>query len=167
MSPKRDLTTQLYLRRRQGRVSSFFDLGHNRSSAHGAFFISRPDRNPANAQFERGETYTGLMHFFWIGVSRPSAPCVWRVLTTQPVVTVIVWLLYRRYPQSLLRYINVPIFFNAAGNIPPANTSTSTPFRHCPAHTLAQYSLWFIFGFLFNYLIRQRAIGWWKRYNCA
>lgn len=31
---------------------------------------------------------------------------------------------------------------------------------------IAQYSLWFIFGFLFNYFIRRRAFDWWKRYNC-
>ncbi|GAB1202625.1 hypothetical protein APSETT445_001245 [Aspergillus pseudonomiae] len=40
-----------------------------------------------------------------------------------PVVTVIVYLLYRRYPTSWLKYVNVPIFFNAAGNIPPATTN--------------------------------------------
>jgi hypothetical protein len=50
--------------------------------------------------------------------------CLNVVLTvTQPVVTVAVYLLYKRYPKSWLRYVNVPIFFNAAGNIPPANTS--------------------------------------------
>lgn len=74
-----------------------------------------------------------------------------RVLILRPVVTVAVWLLYRRYPSSWIRYINVPIFFNAAGNIPPASTT--------------QYSLWFIVGFVFNYLIRKRAFDWWKRYN--
>lgn len=81
----------------------------------------------------------------------------------------LIWLIYRRYPNSWLRYINVPIFFNAAGecfsnlrfpifrfltssgNIPPASTT--------------QYSLWFIFGFIFNFLIRRRAFAWWKRYN--
>jgi hypothetical protein len=80
-----------------------------------------------------------------------------------------VYFIYRRYPNSWVRYINVPIFFNAAGNIPPANTSM-------PLETLvvgvsesdktAQYSLWFIVGFIFNYLIRKRAFDWWKRYNC-
>ncbi|WVQ64639.1 OPT family small oligopeptide transporter [Kwoniella botswanensis] len=85
--------------------------------------------------FQSGQTYNALMYFFLIG----------------PVVTVLVWLLYRRYPNSWIKYINVPIFFNAAGNIPPATTT--------------QYSLWFIFGFLFNYLIRKRAFNWWKRYN--
>ncbi|PLN86877.1 OPT superfamily oligopeptide transporter [Aspergillus taichungensis] len=85
--------------------------------------------------FQSGQIYHGLVYFFIIG----------------PVVTVMVYLLYRRYPTSWLRYINAPIFFNAAGNIPPANTT--------------QYSLWFIVGFIFNYLIRKRALDWWKRYN--
>ncbi|KAK6905031.1 OPT family small oligopeptide transporter [Kwoniella mangroviensis CBS 8507] len=85
--------------------------------------------------FQSGQTYNALMYFFLIG----------------PVVTVLVWSLYRRYPNSWIKYINVPIFFNAAGNIPPATTT--------------QYSLWFIFGFIFNYLIRKRAFDWWKRYN--
>ncbi|OGE57991.1 hypothetical protein PENARI_c001G09463 [Penicillium arizonense] len=85
--------------------------------------------------FQSGQVYNGLVYFFLIG----------------PIVTGIVYLLYRRYPNSWIRYINVPIFFNAAGNIPPANTT--------------QYSLWFIVGFIFNYLIRKRAFDWWKRYN--
>lgn len=85
--------------------------------------------------FQVGQIYHATVYFFIIG----------------PVVTVLVYLIYRRYPNSWVRFINVPIFFNAAGNIPPANTT--------------QYSLWFIFGFLFNYLIRKRAFAWWKRYN--
>lgn len=85
--------------------------------------------------FQVGQIYHATVYFFIIG----------------PVVTVLVYLIYRRYPNSWVRYINVPIFFNAAGNIPPANTT--------------QYSLWFIFGFLFNYFIRKRAFAWWKRYN--
>ncbi|KAF2718410.1 OPT superfamily oligopeptide transporter [Polychaeton citri CBS 116435] len=85
--------------------------------------------------FQSGQTYNALMYFFIIG----------------PIVTVLVYLVYRRFPHSWVRYINVPIFFNAAGNIPPANTT--------------QYSLWFIVGFIFNYLIRKRAFAWWKRYN--
>ncbi|KAK6203813.1 hypothetical protein LQW54_008727 [Pestalotiopsis sp. IQ-011] len=85
--------------------------------------------------FQAGQVYNGIMYFFLIG----------------PVVTLAVYAVYRRYPTSWVRYVNVPIFFNAAGNIPPANTT--------------QYSLWFIFGFLFNFLVRKRAFAWWKRYN--
>ncbi|KJR86061.1 oligopeptide transporter [Sporothrix schenckii 1099-18] len=58
--------------------------------------------------FQSGQVYSGIMYFFLLG----------------PVVTVLVYLVYRRYPKSWVRYINVPIFFNAAGQIPPANTST-------------------------------------------
>ncbi|KAH8736353.1 OPT oligopeptide transporter protein-domain-containing protein [Ilyonectria robusta] len=85
--------------------------------------------------FQSGQVYNGLMYFFLIG----------------PVTTVLVYLVYRRFPNSWVRYVNVPIFFNAAGNIPPANTT--------------QYSLWFIVGFIFNFLIRKKAFDWWKRYN--
>ncbi|KAK1765150.1 glutathione transporter 1 [Phialemonium atrogriseum] len=85
--------------------------------------------------FQSGQVYSGIMYFFIIG----------------PVLTILVYMIYRRYPNSWVRYINVPVFLNAAGNIPPANTT--------------QYSLWFIFGFLFNYLIRKRAFDWWKKYN--
>lgn len=111
--------------------------------------------------FERGQTYSALLHFFWIG----------------PVAVIVGYLAYRRWPNSWLRFVNLPILcvslpsgahsplsmalvltrrgprrsFNSAGNIPPANTT--------------QYSLWFITAFVFNYLIRRRAFAWWKRYN--
>ncbi|KAJ7362691.1 OPT oligopeptide transporter [Mycena albidolilacea] len=85
--------------------------------------------------FQSGQTYSQIMYFFLIG----------------PCLVVIFYLLYKRYPNSWVRYVNLPIFFNSAGNIPPANTT--------------QYSLWFIVGFVFNYYIRKRAFAWWKRYN--
>ncbi|KAJ7685541.1 OPT oligopeptide transporter, partial [Mycena polygramma] len=85
--------------------------------------------------FQTGQTYSQIMYFFLIG----------------PCLVGIFYLIYKRYPNSWVRYVNLPIFFNSAGNIPPANTT--------------QYSLWFIFGFLFNYYIRKRAFAWWKRYN--
>jgi hypothetical protein len=79
--------------------------------------------------FQAGQTYNVLLYFFLIGVStKPTHPFHETAgglklnLCCQPVVTVLVYLLYRRYPNSWVRYINVPIFFNAAGNIPPANT---------------------------------------------
>ncbi|GAA6016258.1 hypothetical protein JCM10207_000448 [Rhodosporidiobolus poonsookiae] len=85
--------------------------------------------------FEHGQIYNGLLHFFWIG----------------PVTVLIVYLLYRRWPKSWLRYVNLPILFNIAGNIPPANTM--------------QYSAWFLTAFAFNYVVRRRAFQWWKRYT--
>ncbi|KAK4700387.1 hypothetical protein P7C70_g5860, partial [Phenoliferia sp. Uapishka_3] len=85
--------------------------------------------------FQAGQTYSSIMHFFWIG----------------PVCVVAFYFLYKRWPNSWLRYVNLPIFFNSAGNIPPAN--------------VAMYSLWFITGLFFNHLIRKRAFNWWKRYT--
>jgi hypothetical protein len=111
-----------------------------------ARFQTAPPRKPDSGSsqgaigpqrmFAAGETYSALLHFFWIG----------------PVVTVLFYAAYRRWPRSWLRYVDVPIFFNSAGNIPPASC--------------AQYSLWFITGFVFNYAIRRRAFLWWKKYNC-
>ncbi|KAJ7834593.1 OPT oligopeptide transporter protein-domain-containing protein [Mycena olivaceomarginata] len=59
---------------------------------------------------------------------------------SQPCLVVIFYLLYKRYPNSWVRYVNsLYCGFNSAGNIPPANTT--------------QYSLWFIVGFRYNYLL--------------
>ena len=119
--------------------------------------------------FQSGQVYNGLVYFFLIGVSSQPTWFDLALLTLQPVVTVLVYLTYRRYPNSWVRYINVPIFFNAAGNIPPANTSMSAEtsmMELFESNRTAQYSLWFIVGFVFNYLIRKRAFDWWKRYNC-
>ncbi|KAJ7074114.1 OPT oligopeptide transporter [Mycena amicta] len=88
-----------------------------------------------NAAFAFRRLIFQIMYFFLIG----------------PCLVCIFYALYKRYPNSWVRYVNIPIFFNAAGNIPPANTT--------------QYSLWFITGFVFNYYIRKRALAWWKRYN--
>ncbi|GAA5840029.1 hypothetical protein JCM11251_006590 [Rhodosporidiobolus azoricus] len=93
-------------------------------------FCHRPKR-----MFSPGQTYSELVHFWWIG----------------PVSVTIVYFLYRRWPNSWLRYVHLPIFFNSAGNLPPATTS--------------QYSIWFIVAFLFNFLVRRRAFNWWKRYT--
>lgn len=71
--------------------------------------------------FQSGQVYSSLMYFFVIGV-RDTHPVSKALidLFSQPVVTCIVYALYRRYPTSWIRFVNVPIFFNAAGNIPPA-----------------------------------------------
>ncbi|WOO78744.1 Glutathione transporter 1 [Vanrija pseudolonga] len=85
--------------------------------------------------FNAGQTYNSLFYWFLIGAG----------------VTVISWFAYRRWPNSWLKYFNVPLFFNSAGYIPPATTSN--------------YTLGFLLGFLFNWVIRRRHFGWWKRYT--
>lgn len=67
------------------------------------------------------------------------------------MVTVLVWLAWRRWPNSFLAKVNIPLLFNSAGWIPSATTS--------------MYSLTFILGFLFNFVIRRKYFAWWKRYN--
>ncbi|KAL1408010.1 hypothetical protein Q8F55_004807 [Vanrija albida] len=68
-----------------------------------------------------------------------------------PAITILVWLAWRRWPNSFLAKVNIPLLFNSAGWIPPATTT--------------MYSLTFILGFLFNFVIRKRYFSWWKRYN--
>jgi hypothetical protein len=67
--------------------------------------------------FQSGQVYHPIVYFFLIGVSG----AFWVVLKMygqadlispchgKPVVTVGVYLLYRRYPKSWLRFVNVPI----------------------------------------------------------
>lgn len=43
--------------------------------------------------FERGQIYSSLLHFFWIG----------------PVAVVVAYVAYRRWPNSWLRFVNLPI----------------------------------------------------------
>ncbi|CAD0041770.1 unnamed protein product, partial [Aureobasidium pullulans] len=78
--------------------------------------------------FQSGQVYSALMYFFLIG----------------PVVTILVYLLYRRHPNSWLKYINVPIFFNAAGNIP----QQTRPNTHSGSSSAS-----------------RKAFEWWKKYN--
>jgi hypothetical protein len=72
----------------------------------------------------------------------------WLVGAVTPVFT---WFLARRYPKSVFRYFNMPLFFGGPGFIPPATTY--------------MYLCWGIWGTVFNYFIRRRWPGWWYQYN--
>ncbi|OCB90278.1 OPT oligopeptide transporter [Sanghuangporus baumii] len=61
------------------------------------------------------------------------------------------WLWQRRRPNSWIRYVSTPIILNGVSFIPPA--------------TGINYSSWFFFGFIFQYLIRRRNFGWWSKFN--
>ncbi|EJD08117.1 OPT oligopeptide transporter [Fomitiporia mediterranea MF3/22] len=61
------------------------------------------------------------------------------------------WLWQRRRPNSWLKYVSTPIVLNGVSFIPPA--------------TGINYSSWFFFGFIFQYLIRRRNFGWWSKFN--
>jgi len=61
------------------------------------------------------------------------------------------WTLHKIYKFSFLKYVNFPLIFSGAGNMPPA-----TPLNYVP---------WVLVGFLFNYVIRRRSFSWWYKYN--
>ncbi|CZS90755.1 related to small oligopeptide transporter, OPT family [Rhynchosporium agropyri] len=88
-----------------------------------------------NRIFGSDGVYSALMWFFLVGAIAP----------------VIVYMAARRWPNSSLRYINMPIIFGGTANIPPA-----TPLN---------YASWGIVGMIFNKFIKDRHRAWWSEYN--
>jgi len=86
-------------------------------------------------QFSKGQTYYPLMYFFLLGA----------------VVPLISWYLMKLYPNSFMRYVNVPLILGGTSLIPPA--------------TAVNYVPWAIVGFIFQYVIRRRYFSWWAKYN--
>ncbi|KAM7222824.1 putative isp4 protein [Rhypophila decipiens] len=72
----------------------------------------------------------------------------WLVGAVTPIIS---WLLARRYPRSIWRYVNFPLVFGGSGMLPPA--------------TVFIYYCWGIVGTIFNFFIRRRKSGWWLQYN--
>ncbi|KAM3547522.1 hypothetical protein MY1884_009532 [Beauveria asiatica] len=85
--------------------------------------------------FGAGQLFSWLNWFWLIGAALP----------------VIQYLITRRYPNSIFRYMLTPVIFGAAGQIPPATL----------------YYLWqFVtVGLVLNWYIRRRYFGWWQQYN--
>lgn len=86
-------------------------------------------------QFSHGQIYYGLLFFFLIGALLPLMN----------------WLILKKWPNSLVKHINWPVFFSATGYIPPA-----TPFN---------YASYCVVGLTFNYFIKKRWFHWWSKYN--
>ncbi|SPQ22322.1 ba9f9298-0c3e-4ebf-8cd9-b40bdfe8c54c [Thermothielavioides terrestris] len=85
--------------------------------------------------FSPPQIYSSLFLFFLLGAITP----------------LVIYLLARRRPKSFLRYVMAPVIFGGAGAIPPA-----TPLN---------YLSWGIVGYVFQYLIKKRHFGWWRRLN--
>ncbi|KAJ3574619.1 hypothetical protein NP233_g1653 [Leucocoprinus birnbaumii] len=85
--------------------------------------------------FAPGAPYNPIMYFFLVGALLPIP----------------FYILARRFPLSIWRYVNIPIFFAGLGAIPPASG--------------INYMSWVLVGFLFNYVIRKFRFRWWMRYN--
>ncbi|KAL1677586.1 OPT oligopeptide transporter protein-domain-containing protein [Schizophyllum commune] len=86
-------------------------------------------------QFSAGQVYYTLTFFFLIGAACP----------------VILWLITKKYPTTILNYLNFPLVFSGTSDIPPA--------------TAVNYVGWATVGFVFQYLIRRRWFGFWTKYN--
>lgn len=85
--------------------------------------------------FSSGQLYHSVLVFFIIGAVSP----------------VVGWLATKRYPNSLIRYVNFPLIFNGTYKIPPASALNYVP--------------WALVGFIFQYVIRRRNFAWWTKYN--
>ncbi|KAF8518158.1 small oligopeptide transporter [Hysterangium stoloniferum] len=76
-------------------------------------------------QFSKGQLYYPLTFFFLGGTLAPFVP----------------YLITRKYPNSIFKYLNFPVILNGTGLIPPA--------------TAVNYVPWAIVGFIFQYVIRR------------
>lgn len=85
--------------------------------------------------FSKGQIYFALVFLFPVGAICP----------------VLHWLVTKRYPRSVLNYINFPLIFTGVGLIPPATSANFVP--------------WAIVGFIFQYIIRRKHFSWWTKYN--
>ncbi|KAG8709518.1 hypothetical protein FRC08_018297 [Ceratobasidium sp. 394] len=86
-------------------------------------------------QFGKGETYHPELYALVFGA----------------LIPVPFWLWQRKFPQSRLKYVNMPVLINGPTWIPPASG--------------INYSSWFVVGFLFQYVIRKRNFRWWSKFN--
>ncbi|KAH8086669.1 OPT oligopeptide transporter, partial [Cristinia sonorae] len=85
--------------------------------------------------FSRGALYFPLVVFFLVGIIAPIP----------------FYLLARKYPTGIWRYINIPVFLSATAVMPPA--------------TGINYSSWFMVSAIFEWFMRRFHVRWWMRYN--
>ncbi|KAG2195358.1 hypothetical protein INT46_010956 [Mucor plumbeus] len=85
--------------------------------------------------FASSSLYAGLPYFLLAGF----------------LVPIPVWLLARKYPNTWVAKISVPVFMLGPAPYPPAPTNVAP--------------CWAFIGFIFNYVIKKRANAWWKKYN--
>ena len=59
--------------------------------------------------------------------------------------------LARKYPRSLFRYVNIPVFWLGPTGMPPG--------------TGINFTSWALVGFIFQFYLRRYRFMWWMRYN--
>lgn len=79
--------------------------------------------------------YSSLLYFFLIGAILPIP----------------VYILSRRYPNSMWKRVHIPLFLGGLNFLPPA--------------TGMNYGSWAIVGLTFSWFIRKRLHAWWSKYN--
>jgi hypothetical protein len=89
--------------------------------------------SPANL-FGPGKMYHPLLYCLLIGAVAPA----------------IAYFLAKRWPNTWLKYINIPVICY------PATIFPATAVNYVPAAIIC---------FIFNYLIRRRHLSWWLKYN--
>ena len=82
-----------------------------------------------------GKIYSGLLHFFWIGLITP----------------IITWYLWKKTGREYWKKIHWPLIYTGTANVPPA--------------TGINYSSWYIVNFIFNKVIYKKFYPWWTKYN--
>ncbi|KAI0882943.1 small oligopeptide transporter [Annulohypoxylon maeteangense] len=82
-----------------------------------------------------GKIYSGLLHFFWIGLVLPP-------------ITYFIW---KKTGNDVVRKINWPLIFVGTSNVPPASG--------------INYSSWYIVNLVFNKIIYKKFYAWWTKYN--
>ncbi|KAG0222737.1 hypothetical protein BGW41_005862 [Actinomortierella wolfii] len=61
------------------------------------------------------------------------------------------YFLYKKWPNSWLQYVHIPVILGATGMMPPA----------LPFH----FTNWILVGFIFQYLVRKYRTEWYMRFN--
>ncbi|GAA5998997.1 hypothetical protein JCM5350_004400, partial [Sporobolomyces pararoseus] len=86
-------------------------------------------------QFAVGKLYNPILYWLLAGAILP----------------VLTWLATRRFPNTFVKYINVPVALTGAIYMPPA--------------TGINFSSWILVGFIFQYVLRRRRFRWWSKFN--
>jgi OPT family oligopeptide transporter len=85
--------------------------------------------------FGPGSIYRPILWYWMLGAMLP----------------ILFWLFAKKFPNSVVKYLNAPVMLGALGWLPPA-----TPLN---------FSTWAFVGLAFNLGVRKRYNEWWSKYN--
>lgn len=97
-------------------------------------YILRGLIGPAR-QFSIGKLYNPVLYWLLVGA----------------VLPVPFWFLSRRYPNSWLKYVNIPVLLTGAEFLPPA--------------TGINFTSWIAFAAVFQYWMRRNRFRWWSKFS--